>query len=80
MLRFEDGLINLQELIRRLAGDVANVVIAAEAEQLCGETGNSRNGHRERGLEAHSRHRRRRHRVPRLATLIPLSCQGARRL
>ena len=32
MLRFEDGLINLQELIRRLAGDVANVVIAAEAD------------------------------------------------
>ena len=54
MLRFEDELINLQELIRRLAGDVANVVIAAEAEQLCGETGNSRNGHRERGLEARS--------------------------
>lgn len=49
MLRFEDGLINLQELIRRLAGDVANVVIAAEAEQLCGETGNSRNGPGSRG-------------------------------
>ncbi len=51
MPRFEDGSINLQELIRRLAEDVANAIMAAEAEQLCGETGNSRNGYRERGLE-----------------------------
>ena len=38
MPRFEDGAINLQELMRRLAEDVANAIMAAEAEQLCAET------------------------------------------
>ena len=51
MPRFEDGSVNLQELVRRLAEDVANAIMAAEAEQLCGETGNSRNGYRERELK-----------------------------
>lgn len=51
MPRFKDGSINLRELIRRLAEDVANALMAAEAEQLCGDTGNSRNGYQERGLE-----------------------------
>ena len=36
MPRFEDGSVNLQELVRRLAEDVANAIMAAEAEQLCG--------------------------------------------
>lgn len=35
MPRFEDGSINLQELIRRLAEDVANGVMDAEADQRC---------------------------------------------
>lgn len=48
--RFEDGSINLQELLRRLAELVANEVMSAEADQLCGATGNSRKGHRERNL------------------------------
>lgn len=51
MPRFEDGSVNLQELVRRLAEDVANAIMAAEAERLCGETGNSRNGYRERELK-----------------------------
>ena len=48
--RFEDGTINLQEVLRVLAEDVINEVMDAEAEQLCAATGNSRNGHRERRL------------------------------
>ena len=50
MPRFADGSVNLQELFRSLAERVVNEVMAAEAEQLCGETGNSRNGFRERRL------------------------------
>lgn len=51
MPRFEDGCINLQELIRRIAEDVACGVMAAEAEQMCEATGNSRNGCRDRRLK-----------------------------
>ena len=50
MPRFADGSVNLQELFRSLAERIVNEVMAAEAEQLCGETGNSRNGFRERRL------------------------------
>ena len=48
--RFEDGSINLQELLRQLAESVVNEIMGAEADQLCGATGNSRNGYRERAL------------------------------
>ena len=51
MPRFGDGAINLQELIRRLAEDVANGIMDAEADQMCEATGNSRNGYRPRTLE-----------------------------
>lgn len=51
MPRFEDGAINLQELIRRLAEDVANGIMDAEADQMCEATGNSRNGYRPRTLK-----------------------------
>ena len=50
MPRFEDGSINLQEVLRRLAESVVNEVMSAEADQLCEATGNSRNGYRERTL------------------------------
>ncbi|MCC6103218.1 MAG: IS256 family transposase [Olegusella sp.] len=50
MPRFEDGAINLQELFRRMAEDIVNGVMAAEADQMCETTGNSRNGYRERKL------------------------------
>ena len=50
MPRFEDGAINLQELIRRLAEDVANGIMDAEADQMCETTGNGRNGYRPRTL------------------------------
>lgn len=51
MPRFEDGAINLQKLIRRLAEDVANGIMDAEADQMCEATGNSRNGYRTRALK-----------------------------
>ena len=50
MPRFEDGTINMQELIRRLAEDLVNAIMDAEADQMCSATGNSRNGYRERRL------------------------------
>ena len=51
MPRFEDGAINLQELIHRLAEDVANGIMDAEADQMCEATGNSWNGYRTRSLK-----------------------------
>ena len=51
MPRFEDGAANLQELIRRLAEDLANGIMDAEADQMCEATGNSRNGYRTRSLK-----------------------------
>ena len=50
MPRFEDGSVNLMELMRRLAGDVVNATMDAEADQLCTGGANSRNGYRERNL------------------------------
>jgi transposase-like protein len=50
MPRLEDGFINLQEVPRQLAESVVNEIMSAEADQLCGATGNSRNGYRERRL------------------------------
>ena len=49
MPRFQDGTINMQELLRQLAESIANEAMDAEADQMCGE-GNSRNGYRERKL------------------------------
>ena len=46
MPRFDDGAIDMQELLRRLAEQVVNAVMDAEADQLCGGD----NGHRKRGL------------------------------
>ena len=50
MPRFEDGAINLQELVRRLTETVVNGVMDAEADEMCAAQGNSRNGYRERKL------------------------------
>lgn len=50
MPRFEDGSINLRELLRLLAEDVVNAIMDAEADQLCADGANSRNGYRERRL------------------------------
>ena len=50
MPRFDDGDIDMQELLRRLAEQVVNAVMDAEADQLCGGGANSRNGYRECSL------------------------------
>lgn len=50
MPRFEDGSVNLMELVRRIAEDVVNAIMNAEADQLCAGGANSRNGYRERNL------------------------------
>lgn len=41
MPRFDDGAIDMQELIRRLAEQVVNAAMDAEADQLCGGGANS---------------------------------------
>ena len=50
MPRFEDGSVNLRELMRRIAEDVVNAIMDAEADQLCAGGANSRNDYRERSL------------------------------
>ena len=50
MPRFDDGAIDMHELLRRLAEQVANAAMDAEADHLCGGGANSRNGYWERGL------------------------------
>lgn len=50
MPRFDDGAIGMREPLRRLAEQVVNAVMDAEADQLCGGGANSRNGYRERDL------------------------------
>ena len=50
MPRFDDGAIDMQELLRRQTEQVVNAVMDAEADQLCGGGANSRNGRRERSL------------------------------
>ena len=50
MPRLDDGAIDMQELLRRLAEQVVNAVMDAEADQLRGGGASSRNGYRERAL------------------------------
>ena len=50
MPRFDDGAIDMQDLLGRLAEQVANAAMDAEADQLCGGGANSRNGYQESGL------------------------------
>jgi len=50
MPRFDDGAVDMQKLLRRLAEQVVNAVMDAEADQLCGGGANSRNGYRESSL------------------------------
>lgn len=52
MPRLEDGSASLRELMRRIAEDVVNAIMDAEADQLCAGGANSRNGYRERSLVA----------------------------
>ncbi|MDD6785375.1 MAG: transposase [Eggerthellales bacterium] len=47
--RFDDGMVNIRELIRIMAESLANEIMDAQAEDACGE-GSQRNGYRERDL------------------------------
>ena len=51
MPRFDDGAIDMRELIRRLAEQVVNAVMDAGTDQLCAGGANSRNGYRERAIK-----------------------------
>lgn len=53
MPRFDDGAIDMQELLRRLAEQVVNAVMDAEADQLCGGGANGRNSCRKHADAAH---------------------------
>lgn len=47
--RFDDGMVNINELLRTLAEALVNEVMDAQAEDACAD-GNQRNGYRERRL------------------------------
>lgn len=50
MPRFDDDVIDMRDLLRRLAEQFENAVMDAGADQLCGSGANSRNGYGERSL------------------------------
>ena len=47
--RFDDGMVNIRELIRVMAESLVNEIMDAQAEDACAD-GNQRNGYRERSL------------------------------
>ena len=47
MPRFDDGMVNMAELIRVMAEPLVNEIMGAQADEAC-EAGNRRNGYRER--------------------------------
>ena len=49
--RSTDGMVDIQSLLRLLAEQVVNAIMDEEADQLCGDGANSRNGCRNRTLE-----------------------------
>lgn len=50
MPRFDDGAIDMRELLRRLAERAVNAIMDAGTDRLCGGGANSRNGYHERSL------------------------------
>lgn len=49
--RSTDGMVDIQSLLRLLAEQVVNAILDEEADQLCGDGANSKNGYRNRTLE-----------------------------
>ena len=49
MPRFDDGIVNMSELIRAMAESLVNEIMDAQADDAC-EASNRRNGYRERKL------------------------------
>lgn len=78
MPRFDDGMVNLSELLRIMAESLVNEIVDARADEAC-EAGNQRNGYRER-LQGHRRrargqnHRARRGRQPRCRREGSVTC------
>ena len=48
--RSTDGMVDIQSLLRLLAEQVVNAIMDEEADQLCSDGANSRNGYRNRTL------------------------------
>lgn len=51
--RSTDGMVDIQSLLRLLAEQVVNTIMDEEADQLCGDGANNRNGYRDRSLETY---------------------------
>lgn len=49
MPRFDDGMVNIRELVRVMAEPLVNEIVDAQAEDACAD-GNQRNRYRERTL------------------------------
>ncbi len=49
MPRFDDGMVNIQELVRIMAESLVNEIMDTQAEDACAD-GNQRNGYRQRRL------------------------------
>ena len=49
--RSTDGMVDIRSLLRLLDEQVVNAIMDEEADQLCGDGANGRNGHRNRTLE-----------------------------
>lgn len=49
--RSTDGMVDIQSLLRLLAEQVVNAIMDEEADQLCGDGANSRNGYRYRRVD-----------------------------
>ncbi|MDO4499451.1 MAG: transposase [Coriobacteriaceae bacterium] len=47
---FDDGMVDMRELIRTMAESLVNEIMSAQADIMCEEQGNARNGYRERTL------------------------------
>lgn len=72
MPRFDDGAIDMQELLCRLAEQVVNAVMDAEADQLCGGGANSSVLEGSRRLPSRTEdHLERRHSSPCHAAFLP---------
>lgn len=50
MPRFDDGMVDMRELIRTMAEALINEIMSTQADIMCEDQGNTRNGYRERTL------------------------------
>ena len=50
MPRFDDGMVDMRELIRTMTESLVNEIMDVQADMMCEDQGNTRNGYRERTL------------------------------